>query len=244
MSITRTIRRRHVRHAALLAVASAALLAAAACTGATADVAASHLGTSPSASASASSPTTAAAPVLATTPGTSPASAAPVTVPASAGAAKSPVPACGNDDLALGLGYGTQSLPLQAGSVVITNVSDHTCTLLGYPGAAIVVDGTTVNATRVLNGYRGDLPKLTAPPLVTLAPGASSYSVLEWIVGNGPNCYPTGDGKLEVTAPGTTLTRVLSSAMLMGRTRICSGFEVNPVVAGYFGIPVGVPARN
>ncbi len=133
---------------------------------------------------------------------------------------------------------------MQAASIVITNVGRSTCTLRGYTGASVTVDGKTINATRVLDVYRGDLPKLTSPPLVTLAPGASAYSVIEWVVGKGTGCYPTGTGVLEATAPNTTRTVVLSTGMRMGDARICSGFEVGPVVPGYFGVPVGVPARN
>jgi hypothetical protein len=214
MPVTR-VSRRHVRNAALLTVASAALLTTAACVGAAADAAPSRIN---------------AAPV---------ADARDITA-----AVQTSTPACGNNDLAMDLGYGTQSQPVQDASVVFTNVSGRTCTLQGYPGAAIVVDGKTVDATRVLNVDRGDQPPLTSPPLVTLAPGASGYAVYQWVLGSGPNCYPTGTGELESTAPNTTLTRVLSTAVVVGQGGVCSGFEISPVMLGYFGIPVGVPAKN
>lgn len=251
MAMSRPQGNRRTRHAALLAVASTALLAAAACSsgsGITVTGNAPTLGstsatpgdaTPASATASARAATGAAvAAAVAAAAG----SQAPAQTPA--GSAPLSVPACGNDNLALGNGYGTQSLPVQAQSIVITNVSGHTCTLRGYTGAAIEVDGKTVNATRTLNVQRGDLPPLSSPPLVTLAPGASAYSVLEWVVGKGSGCYPTGTGLLEATAPNTTRSVELSKAMQVGSGAICSGFEVGPVLAGYFGVPVGVPARN
>lgn len=149
------------------------------------------------------------------------------------------VPGCGNGDLKISWGYGTQSEPLQAGAVVFKNISDHTCTLQGYPGAALQDGGTTINASRVLNGFRGSLPPLSSPPLVTLAPGGVSYAVLEWRLHTNQACYPTGSGSFEVTAPNTTKTVTLSMGVHVGRAGICSSFETNPVVPGTFGVAVG-----
>lgn len=255
------VSRRHVRNTALLTVASAALLTTAACAGAAAGtagaVSTSRPGAVPAADArsiTGTKPTISIAPTdpATTAARTAPSSAAPLVAqgpqsPARTGEAKdvqTSTPACGNADLAMDLGYGTQSDPVQDESVVFTNVGGRTCTLRGYPGAAIVVDGMTVNATRVLNVDRGDQPPLTSPPLVTLAPGASGYAVYQWVLGTGTNCYPTGTGELESTPPNTTLTKVLSTAVVVGGGGICSGFEISPVMLGYFGVPVGVPARN
>lgn len=154
-------------------------------------------------------------------------------------AKSSSVPACGNDDLRIYWGYGGEGQPLQAGAVVFKNISTHTCTLQGYPGAAIKDSGTVINATRVLNGDRGDLPLLTSPPLVTLAPGGVSYSVLEWLLHTTQSCYPTGTGTFEITAPNTTKTVVIGTGGHMGTQGICSAFEVNPVVPGTYGVSVG-----
>lgn len=239
---------RHARRAALLTVACAALLTTAACAAGTGDGAPARtdaLPAAPSARALTSATTAAAPHSSAAAAGGTHASQQSQAHAAQAASAKPAAPACGNADLAMDLGYGTQSYPVQDGSVVITNVGKHTCTLRGYTGAAIVVDGRTINAARTLNLDRGLLPELTSPPLVTLAPGASSYSVLQWVAGKGPGCYPTGTGVLEVTAPNTTRTVVVSRAMIMaGGGGICSGFQVDPVTPGYFGIPTGVPARN
>ena len=142
---------------------------------------------------------------------------------------------CGNADLQISSGYGTQSQPLQASAVVFTNIGDHTCTLQGYPGVAIAVDKTVVNAARVLNGFRGDLPALGSPPLVTLVTGASAYAVIEWMLSDGQSCYPTGTGIIETTAPNTTRTVAISGGAHVGRQGICSSLEINPVVPGTFG---------
>ncbi|HWG23929.1 DUF4232 domain-containing protein [Actinospica sp.] len=154
-------------------------------------------------------------------------------------ASASSVPACGNDDLEISWGYGTQSQPLQANAVVFKNISSHPCTLRGYPGATIKDAGTTIDAARVLNGFRGDLPPLSSPPLVTLSPGGSSYAVLQWLLHTDQPCYPTGTGTIEITAPNTTKTVAISTAAHMGAQGICSAFETNPVVPGTFGASAG-----
>ncbi|WP_042371120.1 DUF4232 domain-containing protein [Streptacidiphilus neutrinimicus] len=143
---------------------------------------------------------------------------------------------CGNGDLLTSWGYGGMGQPLQASAVDFKNVGGHTCTLRGYPGVAIADSGTVIDATRVLNGFRGDQPPLTRPPLVTLRPGGTAHAVVEWRLNEGHGCYPAGTGVFEVTAPDTTNT-VLLSRPLMGRQGICSSLEINPVTPGAFGLP-------
>jgi hypothetical protein len=192
------------------------------------------------ASSAATSTATGGATAAATTGASAPqTTAAGGTGTAPARTAAASVPACGNDDLKISWGYGTQSEPLQGAAVVFKNISDHTCTLQGYPGAVIKDGGTTINASRILNGFRGDLPPLSSPPLVTLAPGGVSYAVLEWLLHTNQACYPTGTGSFEITAPNTTKTVTISTAAHVGQAGICSAFETNPVVPGTFGIPVG-----
>ncbi len=123
--------------------------------------------------------------------------------------------------------------------MVFTDIGDHACTLRGYPGVAIADAGRVINATRVLNGFRGDLPPLSSPPLVTLRPGGSAYAVVELRLYDGQACYPTGAGAFEVTAPNTTSTIILGTGITMGRHGICSSLEVNPVAPGTFGARVG-----
>jgi hypothetical protein len=187
----------------------------------------------------------------AATPSATPATTAPPT-----GAATSPaapptprptravtsIPRCGNGDLRIAFGYGGMGDPLQASAVTFTNIGKHTCTLQGYPGVAISGKAATINATRSLNGdgARGDLPPLTSPPLVTLAPGATSYSVLQWMLYDGQSCYPTGTFEFVATAPNTTNTVDLSQPRV-GRDGICSSLVVTPVVPGVYGFPT--PAK-
>ena len=217
------------RLAAASVLSTAALLSAAACTGSTQPgPTATTVRTSAAASATAS--TAAASP--------SPSAQSATAVPARSSSAASGSAPCGNGDLRISWGYGTQSTPLQAAAVVFTNVADHTCTLQGYPGAAIADGGTVVNAARVLNGFRGDLPPLTSPPLVTLAPGAVAYAVAGWRLHDGQACYPTGTGAFEFTAPNTTKTVTLSK-VTTGLKGICSSLEINPIVSGTFGVAVG-----
>ncbi len=120
---------------------------------------------------------------------------------------------------------------MQAEAVVFTDIGHRSCTLQGYPGVSFADGGTLIDATRVLNGFRGDLPPLTSPPLVTLAPGASASAMVQWSLYDGRACYPNGTGAFEVTAPNTTNTIILSHA-IMGRQGICSSLEINPVVPG------------
>jgi Protein of unknown function (DUF4232) len=149
------------------------------------------------------------------------------------------VPACGNDDLKISFGYGTQSDPHQAVAVVFKNISIHTCILQGYPGATIKDGSTVIDATRVLNGERGDLPPLSSPPRVTLSSGGVAYAVLEWLLHTNQTCYPAGSGTFEITAPNTTKTVVIGTGGHMGVQGICSAFEVSPVVPGVFGVAAG-----
>jgi hypothetical protein len=221
---------------ALAACALAALALGAAACGGTAQAA------PPSASPATGNGSGAASPP-ATTSASASASGVATTSQAQAGGTTtgttSSVPDCGNDDLKISFGYGTQSDPLQASAVVFKNISSHTCVLQGYPGAAIKDGSTVINATRVLNGERGSLPTLSGPPRVTLRPGGVSYAVLEWLLHTNQPCYPSGSGTFEITAPDTTKTVIIGTGGHMGEQGICSAFEVNPVVPGVFGVAVG-----
>jgi hypothetical protein len=235
MGESRVPRSRTHQFAAVCALSSAALLTAAGCAGQTHNT--------PSALEPVHNAAAAAAPApAASAVGSHPAAAYVKQAPATSHAASAPSTAaatCANGDLRLSQGYGTQSQPLQAWAIVLTNVSDHTCTLRGYPGLSIADGGTTINATRVLNGFRGDLPPLTSPPLVTLAPGAGAYAVVEWKLGTGSDCYPAGSGSIEATAPDSTDTIILTDKATMGSGAVCSGLEINPVVPGTFGTATG-----
>ena len=221
--------RRLISSAVLLAVAGAALTGCQGSHSAAAAAGAPRL--SPTASAAATTGPTTVLPTTASSAAVTPAASAPR--PTSTGAATG-VAQCGNGDLRTGPGHGTEGGPLQAEAVVFTDVGHRACTLQGYPGVAIADGGTLIDATRVLNGFRGDRPPLTSPPLVTLVPGASASAMVEWRLYDGLACYPSGTGAFEATAPNTTSTIILSRAR-MGRQGICSSLEINPVVPGVDG---------
>jgi len=220
------------RRAAVASGAALTGLMLAACQGAAVAPVANGAHASPAVSSATTTPVapaTTAAPVTTATP-------AARTTGAGTGAASGPAP-CGNGDLRTSWGHGTQSEPLQATAVLFTNVSDHTCTLQGYPGVVISGDGTAINATRVLNGSMSDVPHMSSPPLVTLAPGASAHAIDQWSLHVDQACYPTGTGVFEATAPNTTNVVTLGKIPAMGRQGICSGLEIGPVEPGTFGTP-------
>lgn len=224
------------RRAAVAAGAGLAGLMMAACQGAAIATTASGAHSNPVATATTIAPAiqpTAAAQATSTSTGVASAGAV-----ANTSAATTPAP-CGNGDVRTVWGQGTQSEPLQASAVLFTNISDHTCTLQGYAGASITVNGTIINATRVLNGPMSDVPHMSAPPLVTLTPGASAHAMLQWSLHTSQVCYPTGTGEFKATAPNTTTTAVLGTGAQIGLRGICSNLEIGPVEPGTFGTPSG-----
>jgi hypothetical protein len=143
-------------------------------------------------------------------------------------------PACGNADIKVSLGRGGAAMSHDASALQFTNVGSHTCTLQGYPGAAVMNGSALVlDATRTLNGYVGDERQLGSAPLVTLAPGAVASAMLEWVGDAGEPCYSNGSGTLEVTPPNTTATVALRP-LTVGPAGVCAGFEIHPVVPGVF----------
>ena len=179
---------------------------------------------STSASASATTPSTSTKPVSVTT-------AEPRNTASVADADKS---ACTNGQLKVGIKSAGVASGNEGDILVFTNTSSQTCTLQGYPGAAIMHGSATVlNATRALNGFIGDERQLSSAPVVTLAPGGTASAMLEWVVDNGEPCGPSGTGTLEVTPPNTTVTTGLVE-LTAGSAGICADFEIHPAVSGTF----------
>jgi hypothetical protein len=143
------------------------------------------------------------------------------------------VHACTNSSLRTTL-HSADAATMHEGEVLVfTNVSKQTCTVSGYPGAAIEYKSSTLlNAARTLNGYMGDGQNLSSPPQVTLKPGASASAVVEWVENAGQRCYANRAGTLHVTPPNTTATVALGGTLTVGQNGICSGFDIHPVVAG------------
>ncbi|MBR7827695.1 DUF4232 domain-containing protein [Actinospica sp. MGRD01-02] len=140
--------------------------------------------------------------------------------------------ACTGSQIKTTLGREGAAMGHRVEALIFTNTSSQTCTLQGYPGAAIVSGSTVLlNATRTLNGYAGDERQLTSAPLVTLKPGAVASANIEWVIDNGETCAANGTGTLEATPPNTKTTTGLGS-QTTGTQGICADFEVHPVVAG------------
>lgn len=229
MNVIRMNRFRVRAGLATAAVVAAVLAGAPACTGSSTPAASSTPGasvgggtttSSPSAAGTVSLPsvTTSAAGVSSSTPAASP-----------AGANAAP---CGNGDIAVSLGRAGAAMNHAGQAAVFKNVSNHTCTLQGYPGAAVMSGGhALVNATRELNGFIGDGRQLSSAPLVTLQPGQSASAELEWVGNAGEKCYANGSGGLAITPPNTTKSTSLEK-MDVGTNGICAGFQVHPVIAG------------
>ena len=225
--------RNQVRRVVGTAIVVAVLGATAACTGSSSG--SSNTGTTGSATASGNPATSGAATTSSNTP-----TAASGTTSASAngsGSVSSPhavngIPACTGTQLKVTLGQAGAATGHAGQPLVFTNTSSQTCSMQGYPGAAIMNGSTIVlNATRILNGFIGDERHLNAVPLVTLAPGAKAAAMLEYVVDNGETCYPSGTGTLSVTPPNTDVTTALGK-LTAGPDGVCADFEIHPVVAG------------
>jgi hypothetical protein len=234
------------RVVALAAAAAAVLGAAAACTGSsgtgtttgsggTSSASASPSPNSVSASASANAQVGAPTSTQAGAPSNSSTAPTPGSGSGSSGnpqAGSGGTSSCTGSQIKVSVGRQGAATGHHGLPVVFTNTSSQTCTLQGYPGAAIMNGSTTVlNATRTLNGFIGDERQLSSAPLVTLAPGGSASAMLEWVVDNGEPCGASGTGTLEVTPPNTTVTTGLL-ALTAGPSGICADFEIHPAVSG------------
>jgi hypothetical protein len=114
--------------------------------------------------------------------------------------------------------------------LLFRNSGSTTCTLTGYPGAALVgASGRhkLLNIARTPQGYLGGLsPQDKSDPVVRLAPGESGSALLE-----GEDASSSGGAcpryeALLVTPPNQTVTVRLNQAF-----QICDP-EIHPVVTG------------
>jgi hypothetical protein len=208
----------------LVTLAAAVLGGTAACTGSSTGGTTTSSGGTSSSQASSAAPTTAAATTTAATSSS--------TNTQSGGGSSASSSSCAGSEIKTALGHGGAATGHEVLTLTFTNIGSRTCTLQGYPGAAVMNGSTLVlNATRTLNGFAGDDRQLTSAPLVTLAPGAVASANLEFVVDNGEPCVANGSGILEVTLPNTTTTTGVKS-MTTGTQGVCAGFEIHPVVAG------------
>lgn len=144
--------------------------------------------------------------------------------------------ACGNDQLSVRLTMPDASAGHRSLVLLFTNTSGSSCTISGYPGAAVTdkPGRVVLNAERSLAGYEGGAAKVTT---VTLSPGGHASGVIEWLGfptdGQAPaaaNCPGTDGGSLLITPPNTTKASSFSSP-----TDLCADLAVHPVVAGTSG---------
>ena len=121
--------------------------------------------------------------------------------------------------------------------VVFTNTGSATCTIEGYPGAAVTgtYGGVVLNATRAKTGYIGG--QYPNPATIVLAPGKAASTVVEWDDATsdgrspvGANCPGMDSGKVLITPPNTT-----GSTSFPAPAGLCSLFEVHPLVPGTSG---------
>lgn len=132
--------------------------------------------------------------------------------------------ACGNGQLAVGH-HGLDGATGHSGIVVVfTNTGRTPCTLVGYPGAAVLdAAGTQIaQARRTTGGFLGGT--VGAARTVTLRPGGTASARIEGDVGGGDECLR--GRALLVTPPNTTrATRIPFEAY-------SCHVQVHPTVAG------------
>jgi hypothetical protein len=152
--------------------------------------------------------------------------------------------ACAGGDLKLktvngGSGTGHSGIVL-----LFTNTGSSTCTLSGYPGAAVSDSGQENWALDPDGNAKHETQAQGANPVttVTLAPGSTASAQLFWdtfplnsTYGDGTqpdaaNCLSYRGGYLEITPPNTTTTIKSDPPLSM-----CQSLEISPVVSGTTG---------
>ena len=166
-------------------------------------------------------------------PSGEPASApAPVSTPTAGptGSATNPAPPtiyrCDTSDLSAGLGEALGAGGQSSRYFLLTNVSDHPCGLIGYPGLQMLDANGAALATQVSRWG-------TKWPTVILQPGGVASFEVIWQNGFGyatppPSCaFPA---RIEVTPPNA----YTSLAVAVQGIEVCSNglLEVTSVVAG------------
>lgn len=144
--------------------------------------------------------------------------------------------ACANDQLRVQLTTPDASAGHRGLVVIFTNASGTSCTISGYPGAAVTdrPGQVVLNARRSLAGYEGGAAGVTT---VTLSPGGHASDVIEWLgfpadgqTPVGANCPGMDGGSLLITPPNSTKASSFDSP-----SDLCADFSVHPVVAGTSG---------
>lgn len=218
-----------------LAAATAALIALplASCTSsATASKSPSQTRSVPSSGPTTTTATTtkpAASATSAANPPASPTASTRTSSGSGTGPAGSPGPDCTNSQLSL-RSTGAQGGDSNGGLIVIfTNTSRTTCSLFGYPGAALVDSNghQFAQAKRALEGYTSGC-SCSHPLRIRITPGSSASTVVEGNNAGGNECL-RGHTVL-VTPPNTT-----KSASLPYLDAYSCNVQIHPVVSGTSG---------
>jgi hypothetical protein len=112
--------------------------------------------------------------------------------------------------------------------VIFTNTSSSTCSLVGYPGAAVLDASRSqiVQATRTLRGFLGRCG-CSSPPRLRLGPADTASTLVEGDNGGGDECL-RGRAFL-VTPPNTRQSTKIAF------TAYSCHVQVHPVIAGTSG---------
>ena len=175
----------------------------------------------------------------------SPAEAPPTSSARSTGSSSSsspaqPAPPCDGAQLSLSTSQDSAAGVFDYFVIEFVNQGSAPCTVEGYPGAAAygVASSTYVlNSSRRLTDNVAD--HYTSPAPVTLAPGATASTILEWIdkpTASHPyaDCLHYGAGTFGITAPNTTQTTHTHLP-----SDVCSDILVHPLVPGATGRQAG-----
>ncbi len=152
-----------------------------------------------------------------------------------------PQVACQSSQLRVAAGKSGAAGGSAGQTILFTNIGQHACSLVGYPGVApLNAQGVQLaQAQRRLNGMLGGVLVGTTTPLVTLQSGQTASAEIEGVdhpVGSATSCpvYP----RFLVTPPGETHSVAITAGVAGGNQPGffgCAPIIVNPVVPGTSG---------
>ncbi|WP_165036322.1 DUF4232 domain-containing protein [Candidatus Protofrankia californiensis] len=132
--------------------------------------------------------------------------------------------------LAAGASAGNASADRQGFVVVLTNISDKPCSMIGYP-SVVATDSNGRQERPAARSEGGNLFRVGPPETVVLQPqGAASFGV-EWTAvrsGDESACLPYA--KFVIVPPHQARGQEVER-----QTTICDAFQVHPVVAATAG---------
>jgi hypothetical protein len=151
------------------------------------------------------------------------------------GGATSAVSSCASSAISVSEGhYGVASG--NVGQVILfKNTGTVTCDLQGYPSVGFpIYNGGQIVPASTLSGFIGGDTAGTTPPLISLAPGQSASSLIEWVdspLAGQPVFAP--DLGSQVGIPGGTATTTLAADGDGAATAQIYGYlQVHPIVPG------------